>query len=327
MPSSSQLAAALAEVDAGLDQSLERLFELIRIQLGFHRARNMPTSAAESRRMDRAMNSPASASTPRPAPRPATRSSSATARTTPGPHVLFYAHYDVQPVDPLGALAHADPFDPHPRPPARRPQDHHRPRRLRRQGPDCSPSSRPAAPGRPPPAALPLRISMLLRRRGGSRLARTSLGPFLRRQCRRPPRRRGILVCDTDMWDRQTPAITTMLARPRRRRGRESRPPTSDLHSGMFGSAARNAVQTQVLAPDHRQPPRAPTAAVALPGFYDGVAETLPPPTRHEWERASASTKPKNSSAISASPAPPANRAVPSSNMVWARPTCRGAMA
>ncbi len=32
MPSSSQLAAALAEVDAGLDKSLERLFALLRIK-------------------------------------------------------------------------------------------------------------------------------------------------------------------------------------------------------------------------------------------------------------------------------------------------------
>lgn len=86
------------------------------------------------------------------------------------------------------------------------------------------------------------------------------------------------LVCDTDMWDRQTPCVTTML------RGFVGEEITifcanRDLHSGTYGGAARNPNQilAEITASLHDADGR-----VALEGFYDDVAE-LPTNVKEQW--------------------------------------------
>lgn len=87
------------------------------------------------------------------------------------------------------------------------------------------------------------------------------------------------LVCDTGMWDAETPAISTML------RGMVGETITvkaadRDLHSGFYGGAAANPIRvlSAILASMHDE-----TGRVTLPGFYDGVAE-LSPELKAQWE-------------------------------------------
>src|SRR4051812_16090265 len=89
----------LAFVDANIDNSLEKLFELIRIPS----ISTDPAYAADCKRAAEWLSTELS-----------TLGFDASVRTTEGhpmvvghdraaagPHVLFYGHYDVQPVDPL----------------------------------------------------------------------------------------------------------------------------------------------------------------------------------------------------------------------------------
>ena len=103
------LAPVLDHLDANLDGSLERLFGLLRIKS----ISTDPAYAAECRtaaewlvadlQVDRlrglVRDTPGPSDGGRPSRRPT------------APHVLFYGHYDVQPVDPLD-LWDADPFAP-----------------------------------------------------------------------------------------------------------------------------------------------------------------------------------------------------------------------
>src|SRR5688572_21388855 len=104
------LEAALAHVDANIDASLERLKALIRIK-------SISTDPAYAGEVQRAADWLVDDLK--------SEGFEASARKTPGhpivvahgpkvagkPHVLFYGHYDVQPVDPLN-LWNSDPFEP-----------------------------------------------------------------------------------------------------------------------------------------------------------------------------------------------------------------------
>lgn len=299
----------LAAVDAGLDQSLERLYGLLRIKS----ISTDPAYAAECQRaadwLVGELNGLGFA---------------AEARATPGhpvvvahgpeqagPHVLFYAHYDVQPVDPL-ALWHSDPFEP-----VLTTDAAGRKIIVARGASDdkgqmltfieaCRAWK--AATG-----SLPVRISLMLE--GEEESGGKNLPPFMEANKAELGAADVALVCDTDMWDRQTPSVTTML------RGLVAEEITvtcadKDLHSGMFGNAARNPNQllAEIIASL-----RAPDGSVTLPGFYDDVAE-ISPALKAQWAGLGFDEQAFLGEAGLSLPAGEANRSV--LEMLWARPTC-----
>jgi acetylornithine deacetylase/succinyl-diaminopimelate desuccinylase-like protein len=86
------------------------------------------------------------------------------------------------------------------------------------------------------------------------------------------------LVCDTEMWDAKTPAITTAL------RGLvyeevKIKAADRDLHSGIFGGAAQNPIRvlTRILGSIHDD-----NNHITIPGFYDGIRD-LPDDVKAQW--------------------------------------------
>ncbi len=123
--------------------------------------------------------------------------------------------------------------------------------------------------------SLPCTVTIFLE--GEEESGSPSLLPFLDAQ-REALTADVALICDTNMWDRDTPAISTGL---RGLVGEEItiRAATMDLHSGYFGGAAANPIRVlaRILADLHDADGR-----VTLPGFYDGVPE-LPEDVRKVW--------------------------------------------
>src|SRR5262245_43461345 len=109
----SQLDAVLAHIDRDIDKSLERLFALLRIQS----VSTDPAYAAHCRtaaeHVASDLKSIGFASEVRPTaghPIVVGKAQNGAALAS-GPRVLFYGHYDVQPVDPL-ELWKTPPFEP-----------------------------------------------------------------------------------------------------------------------------------------------------------------------------------------------------------------------
>ena len=122
------------------------------------------------------------------------------------------------------------------------------------------------------------------------------------------------LICDTGMWDRDTPAITVGL---RGLVGEEVtiRAADRDLHSGEFGGAAANPahILAKILADLHDD-----DGHVTLPGFYDGVEET-PPEVLATWRALEEGSNDVLGEVGLSIPAGEKGRSV--LELIWARPT------
>ncbi|TNE60011.1 MAG: M20/M25/M40 family metallo-hydrolase [Alphaproteobacteria bacterium] len=190
-------------------------------------------------------------------------------------HILFYGHYDVQPPDPL-ELWETPPFEPR----IERRDNTDEGRIVARGAMDdkgqlmtfveaCRAWSKVAG-------SLPLNITLLFE--GEEESGSTNLEPFLKK-FKDELKADMVFVCDTLMWDKETPAITAML------RGMVAQEFTvkaasRDLHSGLYGNAAQNPINiiTRILGEL-----RTADGHVNLPGFYEGVND-IDPDVLAQWQ-------------------------------------------
>ncbi len=304
----SQLQAVLDYADAHLDESVERLCDLIRIP-------SVSTDSAYAAECVRAAEWLADAlkdldfdaSVRKTQGHPMVVGHNVSAD---GPHVLFYGHYDVQPVDPI-ELWESDPFEPVLRP-APDGDTHIVGRGASDDKGQLLTFVEACRAWKAVTGSLPIKVSMLFE--GEEEAGSKSLGPFLE-ETAEELKADVVMVCDTDMWDRETPAITTML---RGLVGEEFEITCADrdLHSGMFGNAARNALQ---VTADIIASLRTADGGVAVEGFYDGVSE-LDPEIKAQWERLPFDQESFLSDVGLTIPAGEKGRSI--LEQVWARPSC-----
>lgn len=302
------LAPVLERLDQSLDESLDRLFALLRIRS----ISTDPEFAADCRKGAEWLVEDLKSI-----------GFDASVRDTPGhpmvvahhegpegsPHVLFYGHYDVQPVDPL-ELWHDDPFAP-----ALKEVEPGRKVITGRGSADDKGQLMTFVEAcrawKAVHGGLPCRVTLLFE--GEEESGSPSLKPFLEANAEEL-KADFALVCDTGMWDRDTPAISTAL---RGLVGEEVvvHAADRDLHSGEFGGAAANPIRilSRVLADIHDENGR-----VTIPGFYDGVEET-PSQVLKSWETLGETAETFLGQVGLSIPSGEKGRSV--LELVWARPT------
>ncbi|WP_419727989.1 M20/M25/M40 family metallo-hydrolase [Lichenicola sp.] len=311
-------ASALHHVDSQLEASLERLFALLRIPSISTQLEHAPDCrrAAEWLRDDlQSLGFQASVRDTPGLPIVVAHDRSASAAVEGAPHVLFYGHYDVQPVDPLDLWTNP-PFEPvlidAPAVDGVTPDRWITARGASDDKGQVMTFLEALRAIRAADGSYPLRISILLE--GEEESGGPSLRPFLEAHADEL-RADYALICDTDMLGDHTPAITTML---RGLVGEEIIITCADrdLHSGLYGNAARNPLHllVEILASL-----RDAEGRVTLPGFYDDVAP-LPPSVKASWERIGFSDAELLGPIGLSIPAGEAGDSA--LEQTWARPTC-----
>jgi acetylornithine deacetylase/succinyl-diaminopimelate desuccinylase-like protein len=275
-----QTQAVLDRIDADFDNSLERLFALLRIKsisadpafaqdckaAADHLAKDIATLGFDAEVRPTAGH-----------PAIVAKSNGKGGKGNGGarPHVLFYGHYDVQPVDPLN-LWHRPPFEP-------AVTDHADGRKIivARGAEDDKGQVMTFVEAcrawKSVTGSLPLDITFLIE--GEEEIGSKNFVPFLEAN-KDELKADYVLVCDTGMWDPNTPAITIAL------RGLvydevRIKAASRDLHSGVFGGGARNPIRvlTYILGGLFDENGR-----ITIPGFYDGVKD-LPTDILAQWKK------------------------------------------
>lgn len=262
----------LEKIDASLPQALDRLITFLAIP-------SISTDPAHIADCDRAADWLVSE----------LKSIGITAqkRTTPGqpmvvshvdgpkdaPHLLFYGHYDVQPVDPI-QLWNRDPFDP-------TLEDTDKGQVVRARGASDDKGQlmtfvEACRAWKEVNGTFPCRITFFFE--GEEESGSPSLIPFLKENA--DELRADIaLICDTSMVAPGVPSIASQL-RGMLKDEFTIQGPTRDLHSGHYGGPGLNPLRemSRIIASFHDTD----TGAVAVPGFYEGVHD-ISDDLRRQW--------------------------------------------
>lgn len=300
------LDAVLKQVDDTIDTSVDRLFALLRI-------RSISTDPAYRDECGQAAEWLVAEMT--------ALGFEASARSTPGhpvvvghsrgrgPHALFYAHYDVQPPDPLDQW-NTPPFEP------RLLTDSDGRKVIVARGASDDKGQlmtfvEALRAWQTVAGEVPIGVTVCFE--GEEESGSTNLRPFLAANAAEL-KADVAMICDTGLWSRERPAITMTL---RGLVGQEVtiRAASRDLHSGMYGAAARNPIHVlaAILAALHDD-----AGAVAIPGFYDGVTE-LPDEIRIQWQGLGFDATAFLGDVGLGQPAGEAGRSV--LEQIWSRPT------
>ncbi len=302
----SNLDAALAKADKNIPAALDRLFELLRIESISTDPAYAGACVTAADWLVAQLNDIGFRAERRDTPgHPMVVAHSG----GEGRHMLFYGHYDVQPVDPLD-LWDRPPFDP-------AIEDTPKGKVIRARGASDDKGQlmtfvEACRAWKDVTGELPGNISILFE--GEEESGSPSLVPFLQENAGEL-KADIALVCDTGLWDDNTPAISTML------RGLVGEDFTihaasKDLHSGMYGGPAINPIRvlTRILAGLHDDNGR-----ITLPGFYDGVPE-ISPEIKAQWDGLDFDAAHFLGEVGLSEPA--GEKGYSALEQIWARPTC-----
>ncbi|SLN44402.1 Succinyl-diaminopimelate desuccinylase [Aquimixticola soesokkakensis] len=271
--SNDRLSPVLTRIDAGLDATLDRL-------MGFLRIPSISTDPAYKSDCDRAadwlvseLQSLGVTAEKRPTPGHPMVVGHAGPDSANAPHLLFYGHYDVQPVDPLN-LWSSDPFDP-------KVETRAGVKMICGRGSSDDKGQlmtfvEACRAWVAEHGSLPCRVTFFFE--GEEESGSPSLIPFMKENAAELTADVA-LICDTSMVAPGVPSIASQL-RGMLKDEFTLKGPKMDLHSGHYGGPALNPLReiSKIIASFHDDQGR-----VAVEGFYDGVHE-VPEDIKRQWE-------------------------------------------